>query len=155
MTAQVSEILIYKGEEFSIMSEPLSDFLEKKPKLFSWESSACWRGYVGKWKILGDKLFLIDLDGNTENGKVGLKYLFANKKEVFAKWFSGDLTIPLGELIEYVHVGYASIFEKDLIITFSKGIITKQVLVNNKTEELITKSLKTYSSELDKIIKEK
>lgn len=164
MTAQIGEILIYKEQTFSIVSEPLSDYLEtNKIEPFKFFETSCWRGYVGYWKISGDKLFITNLKGDDERIiDCGLVYLFPNKKEVFAEWFSGDLTINLGELIEYVHAGFCSIYEKDLIITFDKGIITKQVLVENKSiseddtdEENIKNTIKTYRTELDLSIKNK
>jgi len=65
MTAQVHEILIYKGEEHLIASDPFSQFLLKeniKIKLISF-STGCLRGYLGKWEIKDDKLYFIDFQG--------------------------------------------------------------------------------------------
>ncbi len=64
----------------------------------------------------GDKLFLIGLIGWLEGSKqVNLNYLFPEKNEVFANWFTDDIRITQGKLLKYVHMGYQSIFEKDLI----------------------------------------
>jgi hypothetical protein len=47
-------------------SEPLEFYFKqnKVPILLFPTSSACWRGYYGKWKIENDKLYLINLRGN-------------------------------------------------------------------------------------------
>lgn len=137
MTAQASEILFYKGEEYQIHSEPLTDFLKNSKKSFNWNDTSCWRGYIGTWKIMNNKLFLIKLDGNSENGSVGLDYLFPNQKEVFANWFSGELKVPQGEMIKYIHRGHCSIYEKDIIFTFSNGQIIKQIIRDNQSEQVV------------------
>jgi hypothetical protein len=152
MTAQASEILFYKGEEYQITSEPLTDFLKNSTKSFNWTNTGCWRGYIGTWKIDNNKLFIVKLEGNSTSGSVGLDYLFPNQKEVFANWFSGELKVPQGEMIKYIHRGHFSVYEKDIIFTFSKGIITKQVIVDNQSGQIEDVS---FNQILDKNIKEK
>jgi len=155
MTAQASEVLIYKENEFTLASDPLSDFIKANElDEFEGPSSDCWRGYIGYWKISEGKLFITNLEGDDRRfGKFGLDYLFPNEKEVFADWFSGELSIPLGELVEYVHAGYCSSYEKYLVIKVNNGIITKQVLINNKSEKQTTKSSNSYGDVLDLTIK--
>jgi hypothetical protein len=65
MSAQVHEILIYKGEEHLMASDPFAQFLLKKNikiKLRSF-STGCLRGYLGKWEIKDNKLYFIDFQG--------------------------------------------------------------------------------------------
>lgn len=147
MTAQAGEGLIYKGKETWMRSEPLAGYLAQRRDVnFSAPSTACWRGYVGTWEIKqgisGDYgLYLIELVAHLEDySEVGLAYLFpeAGKEGVFAHWFTGDLSCPQGELLEYVHMGYASVYESDLFLSFNKGILVsektfKNDLNNNKT----------------------
>lgn len=152
MTAQISEILFYKGEEYQITSEPLTEFLKNSTKSFNWTHTGCWRGYIGTWKIQDNKLFLIKLEGNSEDGSADLEYLFPNQKEVFANWFSGELIVPQGEMIKYIHRGHFSIYEKDIIFTFLNGIIIKQIIKDNQTEQVVEVS---FNEVLDKNIKEK
>lgn len=52
-----------------------------------------------------------------------MNYFFPNLREVFAYWFSGELRIPMGKEIHYVHMVYESVFEKDLIIQVENGRI--------------------------------
>ena len=95
MTTQAGDILIYNGEKTSIATEPLKAYLETRDdKSFIFKSTALVRGYIGTWKIKNKKLYLVSLLGFIENNeKVDLNYLFPNKKEVFADWFSGQIRI--------------------------------------------------------------
>lgn len=48
-------------------------------------------------------------------------------RTVFANWFTGDLRAPYGKLVEYVHAGYASVYEKELRISIAQGVV-KEVI---------------------------
>lgn len=136
MTAQAEERLIYKGEEIGMASQPLNQYLQNRSDIkFVSDSTACWRGYYGNWEISDDKLYLIGLDAFIVGYReVDLNYLFPNQNKVFADWFSGELRIRQGEMLEYVHMGYASLFEKDLILVIEKGILVNQYEVDNQAE---------------------
>jgi hypothetical protein len=139
MTIQAGDILSYNGEKTTIATEPLKPYLEKRSDVsFIFKSTALVRGYIGTWKIKKKKLYLVSLIGFIEsNEKVDLEYLFPNKTEVFANWFSGDIRIPQGKLLEKINLGYESVFEKDLIFTFNEGIlISETVKDNTKSENL-------------------
>lgn len=142
MTAQQMEKLIFNGKEVSVATEPLDPYLsnlKEKPKLFP-PSSTCWRGYVGTWEIKNDKLYLIAFEGYTVNmverryWQVGMDFIFPNHKEVFAEWFTGELRIPQGDMLEYVHGGYESTFESDLLLVFKNGHLSGQRTVDNILE---------------------
>jgi hypothetical protein len=99
---------------------------------FIFKSTALVRGYIGSWKIKNKKLFLVALAGFIENNvKVDLKYLFPNKKEVFADWFSGDIKIPEGDLLQNINIGYASVFARDRMLNFNKGILISEMVKDN------------------------
>lgn len=134
MTAQAREKLIFKGEETWMAAQPLNDYLENvKDIKFVADCSACWRGYIGQWEIKDNHLYLIGLIATIEGNKeVGLDYLFPGQDRVFADWFSGEIRIPQGEMLDYVHMGYASLYERDLILVFKKGVLIKEYLVDNK-----------------------
>lgn len=136
MTAQARERIIYKGEETRIASEPLNEYLKNINDIkFVSNSSACWRGYFGQWEIKDNNLFLIGLKAYIEDYKeVGLDYLFPGQDSVFANWFSGKIRIPQGEMLDYVHMGYASLYERDLFLVFEKGVLIKEYLVDNEEE---------------------
>ncbi len=136
MTAQFSEILHYKGEKLSMRVTPLSDYfvlMGMRPN-FQVRSTACWRCYVGEWEISLDRLYLIGISANYDDGtEVTLGSLFPGyDSRVFANWYSGDLSIPKGDLVQYVHMGFASVYERDLLISVEQGVIVDlQLRVND------------------------
>lgn len=84
MTAQVKEILIYKGEGIRMASEPLNQYLVTRNDIkLVRPSTACGRGYYGRWEIRDNKLFLIDLKAYLQGfQEIGLAYLFPEKVSV-------------------------------------------------------------------------
>jgi hypothetical protein len=137
MTAQIREIIYYKGEKTVMATEPLSSYLQSRKDIcFNARSSACWRGYLGIWKIKDKRLFLVKLKGYIDEDykEVELEYIFPGKKEVFADWFSGKIRISQGELLQYVHMGYSSVFEKDLFLKFKDGVLIDEETIDNRIE---------------------
>ena len=137
MTAQFSEILHHKGETLSMRVTPLSDYfvLMGISPDFQDISTACWRCYVGEWEITLDRLYLIGIRATYKDGTdVTLGSLFPGyDSRVFAHWYSGVLSIPQGDLVEYVHMGFASVYERDLLISVEQGVIVDtQVRVNDE-----------------------
>ena len=133
MTIQAGDILSYNGEKTTIATEPLKSYLEPRSDVgFIFKSTGLVRGYIGTWEIKNNQLYLISLLGFVDNNKkVDLSYLFPNKTEVFADWFSGDIRIPEGELLKKINLGYASVFEKDRILSFKEGIIIGETVKDN------------------------
>ena len=130
MTAQVSEKLIYKGQELKLCSEPLHTYLEtiRGDLKFVAHSSANWRGYVGTWCIEDERLYLAKLTGTVREGEfersVDLGYLFPNYIDgVFAHWVTGELRCVQGGLLKYVHMGFSSTYEKDFFIRIQNGVV--------------------------------
>lgn len=133
MTAQARERLIFNGEETSMASEPLEEYLKSKSDItFVSNTSTCWRGYYGTWEITDNKLYLNKLKAYIEGFKeVDLNYLFPEQNQVFANWFNGEIRIPKGELLESIHAGYASIYDTDLFLVFENGVLVRQYEVDN------------------------
>jgi len=160
MTAQVSEKLIYKGQQLNLCAEPLLTYLETicSDVKFVGHSSANWRGYVGTWCIEDDRLYLAKLIGTVRDGElerpIELGYLFPDYPDgVFAHWFTGELRCVQGGLIKYVHMGYASTYEKDLFIRVQKGVvlgdreITNGVSEEAKSEGYVLAAATTFGTE--------
>jgi hypothetical protein len=137
MTIQAGDILSYNGKKTTIATEPLKPYLETRSDVsFIFKSTALVRGYIGTWKIKNKKLYLVALVGFIENNeKVDFKYLFPNKTEVFADWFSGDIRIPEGDLLQKINIGYASVFARDRLLNFNKGILISETLKDNTKSE--------------------
>lgn len=128
MTAQIGEKLIYQGREVAMCTEPLGDYfaLGGESPDFAMNYTALWRGYVGTWEIMENRLYLIGLSGRLNDGtQATLATLFPDYPErLFAHWYSGTLRIPEGKRLEYCHAGYSSIYERDRLLKIEHGVFT-------------------------------
>lgn len=124
MTAQAPELLYYKGKRYNMIVEPLEAYYENKPprpEEFVGYCTANWRGYIGTWRIRYGQLYLSKLE-SFEGVEFPLgRYFPDTGKRVLADWFTGELICPYGEMLSYVHMGYASIYEKYLCVDVMSG----------------------------------
>lgn len=139
MTAQFSEDLTYKGEQLSMQTEPLAPFLDAMPfpPAFQDICTACWRRYVGHWEIEKDRLYLINITAHWEDGTPVRPYhLFPGCYEkIFANWFTGTIKCGQGELLNYVHMGFNSTYERDLMLEFEEGVLVDTHVRDNTIPE--------------------
>ncbi len=135
MTAQIAESLVYRKKRLSLTSTPLDQYLRIADiKLdVSVFCTALWRGYVGSWKIAHGRLYLAGLEGTLADGsELTLEHLFPGHPDrVFAHWFTGDLCAPQGKLLKYIHAGFASIYERELILHVEQGVVTAEEVRQN------------------------
>ena len=143
MTEQRREELLYNNQVYYLATEPLKPYLKQNNVKFIANCSACWRGYIGKWLIEDNKLYIVSLEANCsdddsdeifwlkETYPVDLNYLFPNQEKVFADWFSGEIKMSYGEVLESQYNGYSSIYEKDLFLEFENGCLIKQREIDN------------------------
>lgn len=127
MTAQLAETLILNEQKVAMCSTPLECYFSfggVRPD-FAETCTALWRGYIGTWEIIEGRLYLIALNGTLRTGEAAsLATIYPEYPErVFAHWYSGILRIPQGELLEYVHAGFGSIYEQDLLIDIENGLV--------------------------------
>lgn len=139
MTAQTPESLLYDGQQMSMCSEPLADYFALggvKPD-FRCPSTGLWRGYVGTWEIVGGRLYLVGLRATLrDGGEASLATLFPGFPDrLFAHWFTGTIRVPEGEVLEYVHAGYESVFERDLFFEIEKGVVRSTRVRSNGAAE--------------------
>ena len=135
MTAQIAENLLYQGEQVAMCTNPLSDYFAAggfNPR-FESNCTALWRGYIGSWEIVDDRLYLVGLEGTLEDGtEATLGTVFPDFPErVFAHWYSGTLRVPQGRQLEYVHMGYGSRFERDVFLDIERGVVVKTQVRQN------------------------
>jgi len=135
MTAQIPEQLWIDGETHAMCEEPLAEWYAstgRKPD-FAPMHTACWRGYIGEWVLEDGRLFLIGLDGQLGDGRPAtVEALFPGSGgRVFAEWFTGRVRVPQGELLAYVHMGYESVHERDLILDLEGGVVVRRAVVHN------------------------
>lgn len=139
MTAQFGERLHYEGREMAMCEQPLATYfarIDSYPE-FDANCTALWRGYVGTWEILSGRIYLIGLVATMKDGSsANLATLFpAYPERVFAHWYSGELRVPRGKLLNYVHQGYASTYEEDLLIAVEKGVVVGTNVRHNGTSD--------------------
>lgn len=138
MTAQISETLCFEGRTLRMCDTPLGSYFgfggrRPKPDFDGFSCTALWRGYVGTWEITHDRLYLVKLKGTLEDGsEAALATVFPDYPDrVFAHWYSGEIRIPEGKLLKYVHMGFGSRYERDLLLTFSNGVLlSRRVRIN-------------------------
>lgn len=177
-TPQVSDYLIYNGKTIPIFSNPLESYLELngiKDIDRGCNSSSCWRGYIATWELENGKLYLVKIErcgilqsagvytglGCDQNGSSEIfdfvKKTFKSQK-TYADWFTGKLIAPQGRIIEYIHMGYESVFEKEQYFEISKGNLVKTKTVHNKIKpelyetynrSLVRDTLNHYVAKLD------
>ena len=145
-TGQVPDYLVYKGDTIAIFSNPLEKYFELTGKrelidFVGCGSTACWRGYKAIWELKDDKLYLVQVTSchkscGLEIKNANLKKMFGTET-VFADWFTGKIIVPQGERVQYIHMGYASIYEKELHISFKSGIRTSEKTISN--EKIVNK----------------
>lgn len=140
-TAQVGDRLILDGKEYSIHSNPLRPYLDSHPEVkIPQGKSICscnWRGYIATWTIRDHRLLLQDItvDDGDEQVRSVVAALFPGKTEVWAEWFTGHILVPDGKIVDYVHMGYASTYEKYIILRVEKGMVTRQWKAKRKDFE--------------------
>jgi len=91
------------------------------------QSTACWRGYIGIWEIKDGKLYLKDLIG---------RYKKVSKEPIFLEWFSDVLIIPQGKILCYIHIGFETVYEKELHMVVKKGRLVQQLEICNAQKKL-------------------
>ena len=148
MTAQVPDKLEYQGKLLSLFTNPLDLLPADRRRAFVSENTLNWRGYVALWEVRDGRLYLKDLRGRIcatppESGaerapcgkhhrgaceieSVDLQGAFPGQRgPIFAEWYTGELKVPQGRLLEYVHMGYASQYERYLMIDIAAGAVVQ------------------------------
>jgi hypothetical protein len=165
-TSQQPDVLIYKGKSYDLFANPLEDFYKGKRTRPSFRvkpnviSTGNWRGYVATWSLENGSLYLLKIDAwicrdwdEKSCRMVNLKNLFGNRYlegRVRADWFSGNLRMPDGELLQYVHMGYGSVYERELTFIVESGKVVKESIVDN-TQRKFPSALELERQELEKM----
>lgn len=127
MTAQAPEGLIYEGQELHMYSQPLNSYFAYAgiDPPFQYMGSHVFRGYVGTWEILNDRLYLVHLTATLLDGKeASLETFFPGFPDrVFAHWATDRLCVPRGRVVRYVRIGYGNQHERYLLIDIESGVV--------------------------------
>jgi hypothetical protein len=150
MAAQLPDFIIINKEKTGLYSNPLELFWtarkKRRPSFVTTED--CKRGYVATWEIHNKQLYLKDIEGTVERHFLFFKlkpkaYTMKNifskyrGRAIKAKWFSGKLRVPRGNMTAYDHNDYNSRFEMEVIITVDRGEVIKMVTLDYKQQALI------------------
>ncbi len=108
------------GHARIVAREPGPDDGRRSSVMFS---TACWRGYQGTWEIRGGRFYLVGLRG---------RYELRGEGPVFADWFTGALRIPEGKMLQYVHMGFGSVYEREIHVRVQNGIVLESRSIDNR-----------------------
>jgi hypothetical protein len=134
-TAQEPDRLLLDGKEESLHTNPLSAWLEQHDEALprsEYQVTSNWRGYVATWEVANDRLLLRKVEvmvrGPRDAAGEGefvprdvARDLFPGGGDIVASWYSGALVIPRGELVNYVHMGYGSDYERYVVLSIKAG----------------------------------
>ena len=165
-TAQAPDVLLYKGKKYALYANPLESFYKNqddRPKFFvgpNTMSSGNWRGYIATWSIEDGSLYLVGIDSwicgsmvSRNCRKATLKNLFGRKfraGKVKADWFTGELRVPDGKMLQYVHMGYGSVYEREIILQVESGRVVGESVIDN-TKRVIPSEIELQRQELEKM----
>lgn len=133
MTAQIPDYLIYEGHKTRMMSCP--DLPQDHPRIVKLSkeeiakenidpiifSTACWRGYVGVWEVKNGQLYLLRLIG---------KYKVLGSDPIPADWFSGTISIPMGNPLEDERVKSRVWYEQEVRLTIDQGKVVNVLTID-------------------------
>ena len=151
--AQSPEKLRIDGKSEHLMATPLEEYWSAehpRPENFSQTSWSCWRGYIGTWEVIDNKLCLIRIERHEiwpkedtfeeQSIDIPLQPLLGTSGPVPADWFSGVLRVVRGQVIAQVNTGFASVYEEDLFLVVDHGTITSRRIVKNDPSSITSES---------------
>jgi len=125
MTAQILDLLDYEGRkmgvgcDISLHKHPRIRYVEGGEKNYFYaDSSACWKGCMGSWQIKDGQLYLTELVGQVE---------LIGEDPLAADWVSEKIRLVSGEIVKYVHMGYYSTYEYEIVLKLKKGKVVRVV----------------------------
>jgi hypothetical protein len=174
-TAQSPDYLVFNGKTVSMNSNPLERYFEnypdKRPK-GGVISTGCWRGYVATFELRDGRFFVKKIVIEVADPKAGPKEfktiekdvtntVFHNPNELFCDWYTAAVVLPEGDVVNYVHMGYGSTFERYTLVNITKGIQTntrkfsaKEFLEYRKVQFAAYKKTPEYKAEMAECLKD-
>lgn len=142
ITERINENGIDKGLAGRLLELDDSSFPKLKERIpAGMVSTALWRGYIGHWKIKNDSLFL-DSVLVSDNSSDTLRFIPAVIDDIyaarrtpsgyFADWVTDTLRIVSGDIVRYVHMGWASDWENEEFVTVEGGLVKDRTVYKNR-----------------------
>ena len=151
-TGQTAEILSFEGNSWSMFYCPL-DMVKQTKKWHksqdfqtnSW-NTGCWRGYVGHWSIIDNKLILTEAvreeavtDSLHRTKMVDKKLLrvfkcyskYVKPQGIFASWVNDTIRIGRGKQVRYNHMGFDRNMEEEAFLIIEKGVVKETKYFHN------------------------
>lgn len=148
-TAQYPDKIFFEGKEYNLHSNPLESYFEKNPDKRpkgGVMSTALWRGYVATFEVRDSQLFVKDIQiqywdttdkkSHDTKWKSVMTEVFPDQNNAKVDWLSGLLVLPFGKLVNYVHMGYGSTYEKYFLLEIDKGNYIKSKQFDYKLYEI-------------------
>lgn len=141
-TGQAGDVLRMDSTEWDLMAKPIWEDSVLHARLLAFlpeeRSSDTGRafGYTAYWYLRHDTLFLEKIEVRMFNKELRQEYLLAFEAdtlrdlfdpyltscgEIYAGWLTGELRAGLGEVVWYVHSGFARNHETEVVFTFDRG----------------------------------
>ncbi|CAD5249673.1 MULTISPECIES: hypothetical protein [unclassified Imperialibacter] len=154
---QMPDYLIFEGDTIAFYRLILEEYFnaqnrENEGDLFGLKfragsSTSCWRGYQAIYELSNDSLFLRHITSCGElHSKSGIDINQSNLRikktfgdqlingKVHLNWFTGDISLPSGDLLRWDGVFYHS-FEEEKIVSIDNGRVTNTTRVMNYIDE--------------------
>ena len=155
-TVQKPDRIIYNGKEYELgYSYPLESYFKKYPDKRPKRggiSTNLWRGYVAKFEIIKNQLFLKDIEiqvstfinkreGYETKWESVLNEVFPNQKLVKMDWITGLLLLSYNEKNDYRYAYH-------ILLEIDKGKITKEKHIGDykKLEEFKEKQFQAFKT---------
>ncbi len=157
VTAQLPDVVLVDGVEHLLLTNPFDAWMRANPGVLQFVSphTACWRGYVARFELRGNELWLLRVDGWTIGavagraghddpagpgpGPVGpaagpvveviVDHLAGDPLPARADWFDGSLRVASGPVVHYVHLGYHSRYEHEEEWTVRRGVVVQRAVL--------------------------
>lgn len=131
MTKQATDYIVIDGNEYPLQNQPLSEYLSTCAPMLEFRDrpSFNWRGYVARWKMQDDNLYLTDIFGCLQDGvSVTVKSLFPFADgPVRALWCNETLQVPCEERQGGGGWTYCSRYQREMLLTIDAGKVTETV----------------------------
>ena len=143
-TAQYPDKIIYDGRKYDLIVNPMeiyfNNFPERRPQA-SLRSTALWRGYIATFEIIQNELWIVDIKIEVRTSDIGAKKFTSKWVSVIneclngnsrmkVNWYNGLLITPYGEMVNYVHMGYASTYENYFVLEIHNGNLKRELNMN-------------------------
>jgi len=169
-TEQISDLLIIVNDTFYLKTFPLENLrLKEKIKIdpfdygeYGFVSTACYRGYVATWRVVDNKLLLIDVERDDSiNEKLDILNYFKIigysptliDGHVYADWYSDTLkrydyfSYYFNSERFYLSVDYLKEPDKKIELIFNKGLLISNLIISfdsYKKGDTLTKEISFY-----------